>query len=101
MVYFVTFCFLLHPFIHYAVHCVWDDWKIGVCSVTCGEGVRNNTRTQKIAAQFGGDECDGATLSVENCIENTCPGIKIFHFCNLKYNCIVISEFGSKQRNIQ
>ena len=43
--------------------------------MTCGEGVRNNTRIQKIAAQFGGDECDGFTSAIETCKEKECPGM--------------------------
>ena len=61
-------------FIYYTVHCLWGDWKIGECSVTCGEGTRNSTRAHKVAAQFGGDECDGSTYAIENCKEKECPG---------------------------
>ena len=62
--------------VHDAVHCVWNDWVIGDCSVTCGEGVRTNTRTQKEAAQFGGDECEGLASSTESCYDQDCPGIE-------------------------
>ena len=65
---------LLWLFIYYTVHCLWGDWKIGECSVTCGEGTRNSTRTHKVAAQFGGDECVGSTSAIENCKEKECPG---------------------------
>ena len=91
---------LFPPFIPYAVNCMWDEWKIGDCSITCGEGTRNNTRTQRIVAQFGGDECDGATWSVESCIEHACPGMKLFPFRNLKSLCILV-YFRSKQHNLQ
>ena len=60
--------------INFAVHCVWNDWTMGDCSVTCGEGTRTNTRTQNETAQFGGDECDGSTSAIENCKEQECPG---------------------------
>ena len=59
-----------------AVHCEWNDWVIGDCSVTCGEGIRTNTRTQKEAAQFGGDGCEGLTSSTESCYDQDCPGIE-------------------------
>ena len=56
------------------VNCVWDQWIIGDCSVTCGEGTRTNTRIPKVAAQFGGDECDGTSSSTEKCKDQECPG---------------------------
>ena len=65
----------MRSLVHDAVHCVWNDWVIGDCSVTCGEGVRTNTRTQKEAAQFGGDECEGLASSTESCYDQDCPGI--------------------------
>ena len=62
--------------INFAVHCVWNDWTIGECSVTCGEGTRTNIRTHNETSQFGGDECDGSTLAIENCKDQECPGKK-------------------------
>ena len=59
---------------NYLVHCVWNDWTIGQCSVTCGNGTRTNTRTQKQPAQFGGDECIGSESAVVNCNDLECPG---------------------------
>ena len=66
----------MRSLVHDAVHCVWNDWVIGDCSVTCGEGVRTNTRTQKEAAQFGGNECEGLASSTERCYDQDCPGIE-------------------------
>ena len=70
----------MRSLVHDAVHCVWNDWVIGDCSVTCGEGVRTNTRTQKEAAQFGGDECEGLASSTESCYDQDCPGIEPIFF---------------------
>ena len=67
----LSFC---RPIINFAVHCVWNDWTMGDCSVTCGEGTRTNTRIPKVAAQFGGDECDGTSSSTEKCKDQECPG---------------------------
>ena len=67
---------IISPIINFAVHCVWNVWKIGDCSVTCGEGTRVNTRTQNVTAQFGGNECDGSTSAIENCKDQECPGKK-------------------------
>ena len=81
----------MRSFVHDAVHCVWNDWVIGDCSVTCGEGVRTNTRTQKEAAQFGGDECEGLASSTESCYDQDCPGIEPSFFLmtdNLPRCCI-------------
>ena len=65
---------LLFQYICCLVHCEWNDWVIGECSETCGGGSRTNTRTQKTAAEFGGDECDGPTSSTESCNVEECPG---------------------------
>ena len=62
------------------MHCVWDDWKIGDCSVTCGEGTRKDTRTQKVEADFGGDECDGSNATIGTCSKPNCPGIQNVFF---------------------
>ena len=67
---FVSIC----SFMPCVVNCVWDQWIIGDCSVTCGEGTRTNTRIPKVAAQFGGDECDGTSFSTEKCRDQECPG---------------------------
>ena len=77
----------MRSLVHNAVHCVWNDWVIGVCSVTCGEGVRTNTRTQKEAAQFGGVECEGLASSSESCYDQDCPGIEPIFSLNLQVCC--------------
>ena len=56
------------------VHCEWNDWIIGDCSETCGGGSRTNTRTQKVSAEHGGDECNGPTSVDESCNVQECPG---------------------------
>ena len=58
--------------------------------MTCGEGSRTNTRTQKVAAQFGGDECDGSTSAIENCKEQECPG-RIFPILFTTYYWLLIT----------
>ena len=57
------------------VHCEWNDWKIGDCSKICGGGSRTNTRTKKLSAAHGGDECNGPTSIQEGCNVQECPGI--------------------------
>ena len=62
------------------VHCEWNDWEIGTCSKPCGGGSRTNTRTQKVSAAHGGNECNGTTSVDESCNVQECPGKEVF-FC--------------------
>ena len=82
----------MRSLVHYAVHCVWNDWVIGVCSVTCGEGIRTNTRTQKEAAQFGGVECEGLASSTESCYDQDCPGIEPTFSLDSQFCCFTKPE---------
>lgn len=59
------------------VHCEWDEWKIGECSLTCGGGERTNTREEKQSAEHGGDECEGLSSITESCNIEECPGTKL------------------------
>ena len=63
-----------------AVDCQWNDWTVGTCSVTCGDGMRTNTRTEKVLAAYGGEECNGPSSIQENCNIQVCPGVKPFYF---------------------
>ena len=56
------------------VHCVWNSWKIGACSKTCGAGTRTNTRTKKVHEKDGG-KCSGPSSETKSCFERECPGI--------------------------
>ena len=56
------------------VHCEWDDWVIGECDKECGGGMRTNTRTEKVGAQHGGEECPGPASIEESCNVQECPG---------------------------
>ena len=60
---------------------MWDDWKIGPCSKSCGVGVRNVTRAEKIKAAYGGKECLGSSIVLEKCNFQECPGQKKRLFC--------------------
>ena len=60
------------------VDCEWDEWKTGICSKTCGGGSRTNTRTAKIDAAHGGEECNGTSSITENCNTQECPGKYLF-----------------------
>ena len=54
--------------------CRWSDWRLGDCSVTCGDGVRENTRFKEQEELFGGAPCEGVVSHTEACINRICPG---------------------------
>ena len=55
------------------VHCKWDVWQIGDCTLTCGGGTRTNTREKLVFKDHGGDECVGPFSIEESCNVNKCP----------------------------
>ena len=55
------------------VHCEWNAWIVGDCSVSCGGGFRTKFRTEKYAAENGGKECEGPTSIEESCNMQECP----------------------------
>jgi len=57
------------------VHCEWDEWIYGACSVTCGGGTQWNTRVVAVAAENGGEQCQGDDLEIESCNTEACPPI--------------------------
>ena len=67
---------LMWQFSFLQVHCEWDDWMIGDCSRTCAGGWRIKTRTAKIAAEHGGEECTGSSSVEESCNLQNCPSMK-------------------------
>ena len=67
--------FFIHPNCN-AVDCQWNDWTIGTCSATCGDGTRTNTRTEKVFAAYSGEECNGPAYIQEICNIQMCPGMK-------------------------
>ena len=54
------------------VNCVWNNWKEGTCSVTCGKGTRTCTRTKKVQEKCGG-KCVGGPTQVLACNKKKCP----------------------------
>ena len=60
------------------VHCEWNDWETGKCSEACGGGSRTNTRTEKVSAAHGGNDCNGTSSIHESCNVQECPGKEVF-----------------------
>ena len=59
------------------INCEWDEWAIGECSATCGNGTRTNTRTKLVEEQNGGN-CTGQPTETEECHLQDCPGNFLF-----------------------
>ena len=58
------------------VDCEWNEWQVGECSVTCGDGSRTNSRTKKVKESDGTVEdgtCEGDETMVEDCNTQDCP----------------------------
>ena len=58
------------------VHCEWNGWNVGQCSVSCGYGTRHNTRTKRVHEKDGGS-CSGSSSETVSCFERECPGTYI------------------------
>ena len=51
----------------------WGDWSS--CSLTCGVGVQNRSRTcTNPSPAFGGASCPGDSSEPRFCNEDPCPG---------------------------
>ena len=56
-------------------HCEWnefDDWH--ACTETCGGGTQSRTRTVKIEAENGGEDCTGDAIETQDCNTDSCSG---------------------------
>merc|ERR1712223_1694865 len=49
-----------------AIHCIWDNWKVGTCSAECGPGTRINTR-EKLVEESNGGTCTGENKEILEC----------------------------------
>jgi hypothetical protein len=60
------------------VDCVWDEeWLVGECSTSCGDGVRNKNRVKLVQEEFGGF-CEGSADITEVCNSGDCPPRKTY-----------------------
>ena len=60
--------------IYLTVDCKWSEWTSGDCSVSCGDGLRINTRSKLTEALYGGAPCIGENKMTEKCLARICPG---------------------------
>lgn len=56
----------------------------------CGGGERMKTRTKKLEAGYGGEECKGPANITENCNIQECPG-KVFFFQMAVFSNILLN----------
>lgn len=116
--------FYLRPYLYLLKHCVvyivmkegikfnwsvdggWSVWQTwGRCSVTCGNGVRNRSRScNNPVPQYGGNQCTGDATEIHFCHERSCPGVFYFDitrscFCHGTYllntNVKVVTDWSS------
>ena len=68
--------FDLKIFILLKENCVWTEWRESGCSIKCGEGTMNRTRSKTIEEKNGGI-CSGSPIEITRC-NGTCDGIQNF-----------------------
>ena len=58
----------------------WDDWtKWATCSVTCGGGSQNRSRTcTNPVPQYGGADCVGFAGENQDCNTHNCPSMLMY-----------------------
>ena len=54
------------------INCEWNEWQIGDCSQTCGDGTRTKIRAKKIQDTPNGS-CEGDSEIQEPCHMEDCP----------------------------
>lgn len=72
-----VFLSTLLEFFPLTVDGVWNEWmQWSECTVSCGYGTRNRSRTCK-GPYYKGKECDGPKDETESCNAFSCPGRRI------------------------
>lgn len=73
-------CMLLRHIAHILVDgevSNWSDW--GTCSVSCGGGSQDRTRTcTNPKPQYGGADCTGNLKETQSCNTQNCPSMRPF-----------------------
>lgn len=52
----------------------WSDWS--PCSKTCGGGERRRSREISILPQYGGRNCEGPSIELQECARHSCGGVE-------------------------
>ncbi|XP_056015238.1 SCO-spondin-like [Ostrea edulis] len=78
----------------------WASWSTyGVCSMTCGGGEQQRTRScTNPAPKDGGDKCPGSSVSSRSCNTNGCPVDGDWSAWSGYGTCSVSCGVGQKQR---
>ncbi|CAE7555101.1 Hmcn1 [Symbiodinium pilosum] len=59
---------------NFCVDCAWTDWTLWpACTVSCGGGTAQRTRSVAVPKQGGGQECSGSGEETKTCSEQDCP----------------------------
>ncbi|XP_052703574.1 A disintegrin and metalloproteinase with thrombospondin motifs adt-1-like [Crassostrea angulata] len=78
----------------------WASWgSYDTCTVTCGGGTQQRTRTcTNPAPQYGGADCSGATSSSQSCNTNPCPIDGLWASWGSWETCTVTCGGGTQDR---
>lgn len=77
---------------------VWRNW--GICSLTCGGGVQDRSRTcTNPPPAFGGAQCVGPSRSTRLCNDNPCPGDGKWSAWKPWSPCSVSCSLGTQSRS--
>lgn len=78
----IVFSFNLKYVFCFSVHGGWSDWgDWGLCSETCGPGIRDRSRKcDSPLPDCGGNHCPGLAVEPGSCNLRCCPGVYI---CNI------------------
>jgi len=55
------------------IHCAWGDWTAwSPCTEECGGGFKSRSREEAVAADHGGEGCEGFKIDTEECNTDAC-----------------------------
>ena len=83
---------------HIAIDCTWENWTEGACSVTCGVGIRIDTR-EKSTIESNGGRCEGCETKIEECSKENCPG-RLFKIISIMKNHQKLTIFTKRSYRI-
>ena len=82
------------------VDCVWGSWSnFGACSVTCGVGRQEKSRSVVIQQSCGGIKCAGSSTQSQSCNSQCCPVDCVWDSWSAYGACSVTCGGGHQIRN--